>query len=117
MNFKIPGINTDKGLDLYDYDEDLYLIVLRSYAENNPEVLDRLRSVSIDTLEDYLSNVHGIRGTSVAIGAEDLGKAASRMEALAKAGDLAKLLLENEAFLKQADTLIADVKAWLALIN
>ena len=113
MAIQIPGVDIEKGLALYDEDEDLYVIVLSSYAKNTPAVLDRLRSVSAETLAEYAANVHGVKGTSTAIGAEELRKNALKLEMMAKAGDLAGVLAENDAFLNQADTLVRDVQAWL----
>ena len=113
MKIDIPGIDGEQGLDLYDDDFDLYLTVLRSYAANTPGVLDKLRTVSAETLKDYIYTVHGVKGTSANIGAEDLRKAALKMEGLGKAGDLSGVLANNEAFLKQADTLLDNIKGWL----
>ena len=113
MAIKIPGVDVEKGLALYDDEEDIYLIVLRSYATNAPSVLDKLRSVSAETLADYATSIHGVKGTSATIGAEELNKTAAKLEAMAKAGDLSGILAENEAFLKQADTLVANIKSWL----
>ena len=113
MKIDIPGIDSEKGLDLYDDDLDIYLTVLRSYAANTPTVIDRLRKVSAETLKDYAANAHGVKGTSANIGAEETRKTALKMETLAKAGDLQGVLAHNEAFLKEADTLVANIQNWL----
>ena len=113
MKIDIPGIDAAKGLDLYDDDFDIYLTVLRSYAVNTPNVLDRLRSVSAETLKDYAANAHGVKGTSANIGAEETRMAAMKLENLAKAGDLQGVLADKDAFLKEADTLIENINRWL----
>ncbi|MCL2008399.1 MAG: Hpt domain-containing protein [Treponema sp.] len=113
MEINIPGIDAEKALDLYDDDFDIFLMVLRSYAANTPMVLDRLRSVSAETLADYAANVHGVKGTSANIGAEELRKAALKQEGLAKAGDLSSVLSNNNTFLSDADTLLKNINKWL----
>ena len=113
MDLTIPGVDAEKGLDLYDGEMDIYVAVLRSYLTNTPAVLDRLRNVSADTLPDYIVGVHGVKGTSTTIGAEETRKAALKLELMAKAGDLSGVLAENNAFLKQADKLIDDIRRWL----
>ena len=113
MKIDIPGIDTEKGLDLYDDDIDIYLTVLRSYAANTPAVLDRLRDVTAETIKDYAANAHGVKGTSANIGAEDTRMAALKLENLAKAGDLQGVLANKDAFLKDADTLISNIQDWL----
>ncbi|MCL2138232.1 MAG: Hpt domain-containing protein [Treponema sp.] len=113
MNIEIPGLNVKQGLDLYDGDEELYLIILRSYVDNTPEVLDQIRSVSAETLNNYASAVHGIKGTSANVGAEEIMQTAQKLEIMAKAGDLNGIMAENESFLKRADILIVDIRNWL----
>ena len=113
MKFNIPGIDAKKGLDLYDGDEEIYILVLRSFAKNVPTSLDKLRNISAETLPNYLIGIHGFKGTSANIGAEDAREKAKVLEAMAKSGDLAGVQARNDAFLKEADTLIADINAWL----
>ena len=113
MTIKIPGLNVENGLDLFDGDTELYLIVLRSFAANTPTVLEKLRSVSAETLAAYSATVHGLKGTSMSIGADDIGQTAKRLEALSKAGDLAGVQALNESFLKQVGILVKEIQAWL----
>ena len=113
MKIEIPGVDTEKGMDLYDDDEDLYLIVLRSFATNTPGVLDKLRIVTKENLAEYAATIHGMKGTSTTIGAETLRSAALKLETFAKAGDFEGVIDGNEAFLNQATALVNDIKAWL----
>ena len=113
MKVEIPGIDAEKGLDLYDDDAELYLAVLRSYLSNTPAALDKLRSVSAETLQTYAAVVHGVKGTSTNIGAEETRIAALKLETMAKSGDLSGVLAQNEAFLRQADALLSNIRSWL----
>jgi len=109
----IPGIDTATGLDLYDGDEKNYLIVLRSWLANSPAVLDKLRNVSAETLATYAMSIHNIKGTCANVGAEELRAKARKLEEMAKAGDIAGIQSENDAFIKQAETVLAEAKKWL----
>ena len=109
----ITGVDTEKGLALY-YDEmDIYLQALRSYAANTPAVLDKIRNVSGETLQDYTINIHGIKGTSANIGAEEIKNNAALLESMSKSGDLDGVLAKNEAFIKEVESVVAGIKAWL----
>ena len=112
LTIKIPGLDAEKGLDLFEDDVELYLIVLRSYADNTPPVLDKIRNVSAETLADYAIAVHGIKGTSTTIGAEEIRITAGKLEDLARAGDLNGVLAINDSFLKQTDDLINSIQSW-----
>ena len=113
MKIDIQGLDTKRGLDLYDDDEEIYLAVLRSYSTNIPTTLNKLRNVSAETLPTYMIGIHGLKGTSANIGAEDIRAKATELEKMAKSGDLAGVQARNEAFLKEAEKLVSDIKAWL----
>jgi HPt (histidine-containing phosphotransfer) domain-containing protein len=114
MTINISGIDIKKGLALYDDEEDIYLIVLKSYATNTPAVLDKIRSVSQETLADYTISVHGIKGTSANVGAVKLQEAALELEKMAKAGNLDGILAKNEGFIKDVENVIKNIQTWLA---
>ena len=113
MKIEIPGIDVKRGLDLYDDDEEIYLAVLRSYATNIPTTLAKLQNPSAETLPTYMIGIHGLKGTSANIGAEDIRTKATELEKMAKSGDLAGVQARNADFLKQAEKLVTDIKAWL----
>ena len=113
MDISIPGVDTVKGLDRCYGDEDHYLMTLLSFADNTSEILGSLRKVSAETLENYAAAVKRIKDTSAAIGAEDLREAALKLEILASAGHLVPVQSETKAFLKHAETLVNDIRAWL----
>jgi len=113
MSIQIAGIDTKKGLDLYDDELDIYLVVLRSYVEHMPATLNKMRKVSAETLLDYAVAVHTVKGASANIGAEEVRQSALHLEMMAKADNLAGVLAENEKFLKRVDTLVNDIRNWL----
>ena len=113
MTIKIPGLDVEKGLDLYDNEVDIYLTVLRSFAAHTPAVLEKMRTVTEETLKDYQIRIHGIKGTSINIGAEETRITALKLEAMAKAGDIFGIQAQNGAFLKQTDELLANIDKWL----
>ena len=69
---KIPMLNTKKALGMYAGSFDTYLTVLRSYCDNTPAVIEKLRDVSNENLSDYSIYVHGLKGSSASIGADSL---------------------------------------------
>jgi len=109
----IPGVNAENGIFLYGGDKKIYLSILRSFAVNTPGILDELRIVSRETLPNYIINVHGLKGSCAGIGAEEVRKAASDLETISRAGDLDEVLAQNDKLIEDAETIIADVKAWL----
>ena len=117
MGINIPGIDTEKALELYDDDLDIFLTVLRSYAESTPAVIEKLRNVSPEMLPDYLALVHGVKGTSSAVGAEGIREITTELESLAKSKDFPAIAALNKTFLEQADLLLLELKSWLDKVD
>jgi CheY-like chemotaxis protein/nitrogen-specific signal transduction histidine kinase/HPt (histidine-containing phosphotransfer) domain-containing protein len=113
ITIEIPGVDTQKGLTLYDGDTDIYLPLLRSYIKNTPSTLEKLKAVSEEDLKSYVINVHGLKGTSAGIGAEEVRAQALELEKLSRAGDLQGVLAGNDKLIADAQVIVTNVKKWL----
>jgi len=116
-NKKIEGLNLEKGLERYDNNEEIYLKVLRSYSSCVSSMLSAIENVSADTLEQYKVKVHGIKGTSFDIFAEQVGRNAQLLEEAAKSGTIKFINENNKTFLESAWKLINDINEMLAKID
>ena len=116
MAIEIPGIDVKSGLDLCDGNMNIYLNALRLYVSGIPADLEKMRGISRETLSAYSVTVHGVKSMSEYIGAEEARKTAKQLEAMAKAGDLAGVLAQNEAFIKYAGNLVAGIRNYLSTI-
>jgi len=114
LSVLIPGIDEEKVLSLYAYNPELYFPILRSYAANTSATIKNLYHITKDNLAVYAINLHGLKGSSGIIGAENLKRKAASLEQIAKAGNLNGVLAENEELLEEAKTLVANIKEWLS---
>ena len=110
---KYTGLNIEKGIRRFCEDEKVYFNVLRSFAKNTRPLLDSIVNVSKESLNDYATTVHGIKGSSHGIFADMLGDAAERLEKAAKAGDYEYVSVHNKTFLNAAWKLIHDLEEML----
>jgi CheY-like chemotaxis protein len=110
---EIAGVDTKRGLSLYGGGMKIYVSLLRSYADNTPGILDRLRGVSEETLPEYLISVHGLKGTSAGIGVEEIRAAAQELETKARGGDLQGVMAKNGKFIAETEAVVENIKAWL----
>jgi len=110
---EISGVDTKKGLSLYVGEAKLYIPLLRSYAANTPEILNKMRSVSAENLSEYVITVHGLKGTSAGIGAKTICDEAFELEKLSKAGDLQGVLAKNGRLIADSEIVVENIKTWL----
>ena len=110
---KIPGVDAEKGLARFGGDIEAYISVLRSYAENTPEILDKLRDVTEKNIKGYAVAVHGLKGASAGIGADTIAKKAAELEKTANSGDFHGVSDKNAAFLKDAEILVKAIRSYL----
>ncbi|MDR0670759.1 MAG: hypothetical protein LBF64_00415 [Oscillospiraceae bacterium] len=113
---RVDGIDTEGGLNRFGGRLDMYLQVLHSFLEHMPRYLSDLRQTEPAT-KNYTVLVHGIKGSCYGIGADPLGKKAEAMEIASKAGDHASVMALHDAFLAEADTLLARLSACLTEVE
>jgi HPt (histidine-containing phosphotransfer) domain-containing protein len=110
----IPGVDAERALfSIFGGDWEAYMHVLRSYVANTPAIIDDLRRVTEETLLEYVIAIHGLKGASGSIGAENTRKAAAKLETMARTGNLAEVLERNETFLKSVESLVTGIQNWL----
>ena len=114
----IPGLDVEKGLDVFDGEMDDYMAALQSYAKNAPVIIDKLRGfikdgVAAEKLPGYAIDIHGLKSISAWICAENIREGALELELLAKAGDISAVTARNETFLNNAEKFINDLKPLL----
>ena len=107
---EIPGIDVAKGIKRFDGNEQMYLDVLRAYAAGVNTMLGEIETVNEQTLDSYKIKVHGIKGTSYDIFAEQIAKEALELENAAKSGNYEFIKENNETFIKNARTLISHLE-------
>jgi signal transduction histidine kinase/DNA-binding NarL/FixJ family response regulator len=113
--FRLEGVSLADGVRRYNEGE--YLGILRSYVSHTPGLLDRLRCLSEDTLQEYAVTAHGIKGASLGICANALAEKAGYLENAAKAGDFGAVMEANGNFIHTAESLLANLDKLLESVE
>jgi CheY-like chemotaxis protein len=111
-NTELEDIDAGAGLKRYGTGE-TYLRILQSYVTHSPGLLEKLRSLTRETLPDYAITVHGLKGASYGICADEIGKDAGELEHAAKAGDYEKVNSKNAAFIAKVETSLENLRELL----
>lgn len=109
---KIDGLDIAAGVEKYNDDEDIYIKILTSYATSARGILDaitEMKTVGKENIDDYRLRVHSMKGTSLDICAEHVGKTAAELEKAAKAGDFDYINENTREFLMNAYSVIDEL--------
>jgi hypothetical protein len=120
-DFDISAVSID-GVDLQQVmvrfgGFDNYIETLASFVTNTPPLLEILRNPTAEILAAYAITVHGIKGASYGICAEQVGRDAESLERAAKAGDLKFVLEQTEPFVSSVTQFISGAAGFLDTIK
>ena len=119
----IHGIDIEKGVKIFDGSSEEYMKFLQYYANDTSVHLENIKDVCesihlqydldeepLITLSDYAIIVHGIKGASYWIGANEIGDAAAKLELAAVDEDIQVILDRHPSFIIQVQTLIDEIQ-------
>jgi len=109
----VPGLDIEKGLARFYGEKEGYIDVLRSFAKNTLPLLGAAGDVNYDDLSEYTTIVHGIKGSSGGICAQEIAGLAEALEKAAIAGDREYISSNNMVLLETAGRLISDIEKML----
>ena len=114
---EIPGLDIEGGIKRFGGNEKIYLDVLRSYSAGVSSMLNKIETFSEDILADYIIKVHGIKGVSLDISAEQTANEAKDLEIAGKANDIDFIKANHSAFIKHARDLISGIEKALSTLD
>jgi HPt (histidine-containing phosphotransfer) domain-containing protein len=112
----VEGVDLAEGKKRYTTDA-AFLEIIRSYCVHTPALLDRIRGFSEEDTDQYTIAVHGLKGASYSIHADETGNYAAALEAAARAGDIGTIRAKNSGFIKTVETLISGLNELLAKVE
>jgi signal transduction histidine kinase/CheY-like chemotaxis protein len=110
----IEGLDFAEGIKRMGNREDSYLRVLRSYTATMPVLLDKIRGFRAESIKEYTITVHGIKGSSYGVCANETGKQAETLEMAARQEDIAAILANNGRFIDETKKLVDRINEFLA---
>ena len=114
---EIDGLNIINGIKRFNGNEKIYFDVLRSYTASVRAMLDNIEIFNEENLSDYIIKVHGIKGTSFDIFAEQISKEAKDLEEAGKAGDLEYIKKNHSSFMENARNLVSNINEMISNID
>jgi HPt (histidine-containing phosphotransfer) domain-containing protein len=111
--FSVEGIDLTAGKERYNNDA-AFLEIIRSYCLHTPALLEKIRGFSEEGLDQYTIAVHGLKGSSYGICADEAGNYAEALETAARAGDIETIKTKNGGLVNIVETLLSGLTEALA---
>ncbi|MCL2198136.1 MAG: response regulator [Defluviitaleaceae bacterium] len=108
LDFDIESININRGVQKFG-DIGIYLDVLRMFAQNVPQILQKAELGITDDTSEYITSVHGIRGSCYGICADETANLANILENAAKNEKYDVIHALNSDFIENVNKLLADI--------
>ncbi len=106
----ISALNLNKGIE-YCGDAEDYVFALETYVKSVDDKASVIENaISSGNVEDYILNVHSLKSTSAAIGADEISEKAKELEALAKSG-------ETQGLQEKTDILLNEYRSLKVMIE
>jgi len=93
--------------------EEILLHVLQVFVTDTPRLLDKIRQVTRENLQEYMIIVHGVKGSCRGIFAESLAAQADKLEQAAREERYSYVEKHNNAFIQKAEALLTSLQEML----
>jgi signal transduction histidine kinase/DNA-binding response OmpR family regulator len=113
---QIEGIDLARGKKKYNNDA-AYLDILRSWHKHTPALLEKMRNPLFESLPEYAITVHGIKGASLGICADEISDTAEELERFAKSGNIGQVQADNSMFISMAESLLSNIGELLEKVD
>lgn len=106
---RIKGINLDKGMRYVEYNEELYIDILKTYYKETNRVIKDLVTKKVKSLKYFETTMHSIKGSSENLGLTKMAAYAKRLESAAHLGDIQFIEEKYFYFEAQLNQLLEDI--------
>jgi signal transduction histidine kinase/DNA-binding response OmpR family regulator len=105
---EMEGIDLARGKKRYN-SEAAYLDILRSWYQHTPVLLEKMKYPSFENLPEYAITVHGLKGASLGICADEISKKAEELERHAKNGNIERVQADNSMFINTVELMLKNI--------
>jgi CheY-like chemotaxis protein len=113
----IKGLDIARGVERYHGDESAYIKVLHSYSISTDGMLKYIETTNTDNLTSYRIKVHGIKGASYDIYAEQIAKKFEKLENAAVSEDVEFINKHNASYIESARKLLKNINDLLLAVK
>jgi len=115
---QVKNLKINEALVRCDGNESIMLEVIKSYAKSAKDILARLqKAYDVADYKNYTTEVHGIKSSSMSIGAVQLSEHAKAMELHGKENNTLYIKEHHDLFLEEYVSMIENLKEALSRVE
>ena len=108
----IEGLRVYRAIERFG-SEETYFKILEIFVAGTPALLEMMSGVNERNLSEYAVAVHGLKGSSLNICADNLAARAEQLEIAAKNGEIEYIKKNNGKFINAVNELIDSISGML----
>ncbi len=107
----IPNVDVTSGLELCGGNPDAYLAVLKTFMETADESISKIENYAQNRdYKNYTTEVHGLKSSSLAIGARGLSEMARKLEEAGREENYKQISEETPALIARFSEIAENIK-------
>jgi len=114
---EVVGMDVQKGILRYNGDEKTFMVIMRAYVASVRSMLTAIDPFNADKLDVYKIKVHGIKGASFDLFADDIVEKSMALEDAADKGDIDFISEHHQDFIDVTRSLVRDIDEMLTSLS
>lgn len=112
--FLIPNVDVKAGLELCGGNPDAYIAVIKTFMETAEESILRIETYAQNrNYKDYTTEVHGLKSSSLSIGAKELSEMARQLEMAGRSEDYKKIMYDTPTLIARYTEIVEHIRPFV----
>lgn len=112
--FLIPNVDVKAGLELCGGNPDAYIAIIKTFMETAEESILRIENFAQNrNYKDYTTEVHGLKSSSLAIGAKELSEMARQLEMAGRREDYKQIMYETPTLIARYTDVVEHIRPFV----
>lgn len=112
--FLIPNVDVKAGLELCGGNPDAYIAVMKTFMETAEESILRIETYAQNrNYKDYTTEVHGLKSSSLSIGAKELSEMARQLEQAGRSEDYKQIMYDTPTLIARYTEIVEHIRPFV----
>ena len=113
-DFLIPNVDVKAGLELCGGNPDAYIAVMKTFVETAEESILRIETYAQNrNYKDYTTEVHGLKSSSLSIGAKELSEMARQLEMAGRSEDYKQIMYDTPTLIARYTDIVEHIRPFV----